>query len=204
VGIYLSAHPLDEFRIVLEHLCNTRCDELADVNQLKNREDVTIGGIVTAVRTRFDKRGMPCGFVTIEDFKGSGELALFGNDWGTWSGWFTEGASVYITAKVTPRFAYSDIMSLKVQNVEYLQSVKDRAIERITISLSTSQLDDTVVTELTELIAASPGKTQIYFLLHDAAGKNHVLLRSASKTIDVRRELIDYIEQTDALSYKIN
>ena len=204
VGIYLSAHPLDEFRIVLEHLCNTRCDELADVNQLKNREDVTIGGIVTAVRTRFDKRGMPCGFVTIEDFKGSGELALFGNDWGTWSGWFTEGASVYITAKVTPRFAYSDIMSLKVQNVEYLQSVKDRAIERITISMSTSQLDDTVVTELTELIAASPGKTQIYFLLHDAAGKNHVLLRSASKTIDVRRELIDYIEQTDALSYKIN
>ena len=137
VGIYLSAHPLDEYKIVLDNLCNTRCDELADVNQLKDREDVIIGGIVTGVRTRFDKRGQPCGFVTLEDFDGSGELALFGEDWGKWSGMFTEGASVYVTAKVKPRFQYSDIMQLKVQNIEYLSSVKDRAIDRITISLTT-------------------------------------------------------------------
>ena len=204
VGIYLSAHPLDEFKIVLDNLCNTRCDELADVNKLKDREDVVLGGIVTAVRTRFDKHSNPCGFVMLEDFEGSGELALFGEDWGRWSGMFTEGASIYLTAKVQPRFQFSDIMSLKVQNIEYLQTVKDKAIDRITISLATDLLDDTVVAELGELIKSSPGKTQVYFLMHDTAGKKHVLLRSASTTIDVRNELIHYIEQTDALSYKIN
>ena len=204
VGIYLSAHPLDQFRIVLDNLCNTRCDELADVNSLKGREDVVVGGIVTGVRTRFDKRGNPCGFVTIEDFNGSGELAMFGEDWGRWSGMFTEGASVYITAKLQPRFQFSDIMSLKVQNIEYLQTVKDKAIERITISLATDMVDDTVVAELGELIASSPGKTQLYFLMHDSTGKKHVLLRSASKTVDVRNDLIQYIEQTEALGYKIN
>ena len=204
VGIYLSAHPLDEFKIVLDNLCNTRCDELADVNKLKDREDVVLGGIVTAVRTRFDKHSNPCGFVMLEDFEGSGELALFGEDWGRWSGMFTEGASIYLTAKVQPRFQFSDIMSLKVQNIEYLQTVKDKAIDRITISLTTDLLDDTVVAELGELIKSSPGKTQVYFLMHDTAGKKHVLLRSASTTIDVRNELIHYIEQTDALSYKIN
>jgi len=156
VGIYLSAHPLDEYKIVLDNLCNTRCDELADVNSLKDREDVIIGGIVTAVRTRFDKRGNPCGFVTLEDFKGSGELALFGEEWGRWSGMFTDGASVYITAKVQPRFQFSDIMGLKVQNIEYLQTVKDKAIDRITISLTTDLLDDQIVTELGELIAEHP------------------------------------------------
>ena len=204
VGIYLSAHPLDEFKIVLDNLCNTRCDELADVNKLKDREDVVLGGIVTAVRTRFDKHSNPCGFVMLEDFEGSGELALFGEDWGRWSGMFTEGASIYLTAKVQPRFQFSDIMSLKVQNIEYLQTVKDKAIDHITISLTTDLLDDTVVAELGELIKSSPGKTQVYFLMHDTAGKKHVLLRSASTTIDVRNELIHYIEQTDALSYKIN
>ena len=204
VGIYLSAHPLDQFKIVLDNLCNTRCDELADVNSLKGREDVVVGGIVTGVRTRFDKRGNPCGFVTIEDFNGSGELAMFGEDWGRWSGMFTEGASVYITAKLQPRFQFSDIMSLKVQNIEYLQTVKDKAIERITISLATDMVDDTVVAELGELIASSPGKTQLYFLMHDSTGKKHVLLRSASKTVDVRNDLIQYIEQTEALGYKIN
>ena len=204
VGIYLSAHPLDEYKIVLDNLCNTRCDELADVNQLKDREDVIIGGIVTGVRTRFDKRGRPCGFVTLEDFEGSGELALFGEDWGRWSGMFTEGASVYVTAKVQPRFQYSDIMQLKVQNIEYLQSIKDRAIDRITISLTTDLLDDQIVTELNELISDYPGTTKLFFQLHDSTGKHHVLLRSTTKQIDVKSSLLQYIEQTPALDYKIN
>ena len=204
VGIYLSAHPLDEYKIVLDNLCNTRCDELADINQLKDREDVIIGGIVTATRSRFDKRGQPCGFVTLEDFQGSGELALFGEDWGRWSGMFTEGASVYVTAKVQPRFQFSDIMQLKVQNIEYLQTIKERAIDRITISLTTDLLDDQVVTELGELIAANPGKTKLFFQLHDSSGKHHVLLRSTTKAVDVKSELIHYIEQTQALDYKIN
>ena len=204
VGIYLSAHPLDEFKIVLDNLCNTRCDELADVNSLKDREDVIIGGIVTGVRTRFDKRGNPCGFVTLEDFQGSGELAMFGEDWGRWSGMFTEGASVYITAKVQPRFQFSDLMALKVQNIEYLQTVKDKAIDRITISLTTDLLDDQVVTELSELICENPGTTKLFFQLHDSTGKNHVLLHSTTKTVDVKSCLIQFIEQTAALDYKIN
>lgn len=204
VGIYLSAHPLDEYKIVLDNLCNTRCDELADVNSLKDREDVIIGGIVTSVRTRFDKRGNPCGFVLLEDFKGSGELALFGEDWGRWSGMFTEGASVYVTAKVQPRFQFSDIMSLKVQNIEYLQTVKEKSIDHITISLTTDLLDDQIVTELGELISDNPGTTKLFVQLHDTTGKNHVLLYSTSKTVDVKSSLIRFIEQTEALDYKIN
>ena len=204
VGIYLSAHPLDEFKIILDHLCNARCDELADVNKLKDREDVIIGGIVTGVRTRFDKRGQPCGFVTLEDFVGSGELALFGEEWGRWSGMFTEGASVYVTAKVQPRFKFSDLMGLKIQNIEYLQTIKEKAIERITISMSTDLLDNQIVTELSELIEENPGSTKLYIQLHDVTGKRHILLTSASKSIDVKRNLIQYIEQTEALDYKIN
>ncbi len=204
VGIYLSAHPLDEYKIVLDNLCNTKCDELADINSLKDREDVIIGGIVTNVRTRFDKRGNPCGFVTLEDFQGSGELAMFGEEWGRWSGMFTEGASVYVTAKVQPRFQFSDIMGLKIQNIEYLQTVKDKAIDRITISMTTELLNDQIVTELGELISENPGNTKLFFQLHDATGKHHVLLRSASKMVDVKSSLIVYIEQTEALDYKIN
>ena len=163
-----------------------------------------MGGIVTAVRTRFDKRGNPCGFVTIEDFDGSGELAMFGEDWGRWNGLFTEGASVYITAKMRPRFSNSNVMDLKVSNIEYLQTVKDKAIDRITISMNSDLLDDQIVAELSELVAEHPGKTKLFIQLRDSSGKNHVLLRSKSRFIDVKHHLIDYIERTDALDYKIN
>ena len=206
VGIYLSAHPLDEFKIVLDNLCNTRCDELADVNNLASREDVTLGGIVTAVRTGFTKTGKPFGIVTLEDFVGSGELALFGETWGDKSGFFTVGASVYITGKVRPRFSYNPDgpKDLGITGVEFLQTIKERAIDRITISLTSELLDDQVVTELGELIAANPGKTNLFFQLHDLSGKNHVLLKSTSTLVDVKSELIQYIEQSPALDYKIN
>ena len=206
VGIYLSAHPLDEFKIVLDNLCNTRCDELADIGKLTGREDVTIGGIVTAVRTGFTKNGKPFGIVTLEDFVGSGELPLFGETWGDKSGFFTIGASVYITGKIRPRFSYNPDgpKDLGITSVEFLQTIKERAIDRITISLTTDLLDDQVVTELGELIEAHPGKTNLFFQLHDLTGKNHVLLKSATKMVDVKSELIQFIEQTPALDYKIN
>ena len=205
VGIYLSAHPLDEYKIILDNLCNAHCQELADrAVALYDREDVTLGGIVTGVRTRFDKSGQPCGFVTIEDFDGSGELALFGMDWGRWNGMFTEGASIYITAKMQQRFRDSDQKQLKIQNIEYMQVVKEKAIDRITIQMNTDKLNDEIVADLSEIIAEHPGKTKLFIQLRDSTGKHHVLLRSQNKMVDVKHHLIDYIERTEALDYKIN
>ena len=204
VGIYLSAHPLDEYKIILDNLCNTTCAELADVQKLQGREDVVFGGIVTAVRTRFDKRGNPCGFVTLEDFQGSGELALFGEDWGQWSGRFTEGASVYVTGKLQPRFQNSNLLQVKVQNIEYMQTIKEKAIDRITISLVTDMLDEQVVADLNQMICENPGTTKLFFQLRDSQGKNHVLLRSKSTGVDVKHALIDYIEQHEMIDYSIN
>ena len=204
VGIYLSAHPLDEYKIILDNLCNTRCADLADVSQLTDREDVIIGGIVTAVRQKFTKNGNPCGFITLEDFEGSGEIALFGEDWGRWSGLFQEGASVYVTAKMRARFQNSNIMELKVQNVEYMQTIKEKCIDRITISLVTDLLDEQIVADLNEIIAENPGKTKLFFQLRDSQGSHHVLLKSKMEGVDVRHTLLEYIEHHEMLDYKIN
>ncbi len=205
VGIYISAHPLDEYKIILDNLCNTKCSELSDISQLQDREDIIMGGIVTAVTSKFTKNGKPCGFVTIEDFEGSGELALFGEEWGRWNGMFKEGCTIYMTAKCQQRYRDSKFFDLRLQNIEYLQSVKDKAIDRITISLLTDELNDQIVTELNEIINETPGQTKLFFRLHDSSGKNHVLLRSGNRTVDVKRNLIAYIEQNkNVLDYKIN
>jgi len=206
VGIYLSAHPLDEYKIVIDNLCNTRCAELADrCAALADREDVTLGGIVTAKQLRYSaKTNKPWGIVTLEDFDGSGELVLFGDDWLNLNGKFIEGTAVYVTGKMQARFRDSEQKELKVTNVELLQSVKERAIDHITIQLTTDLLNDQIVTELSELVNNHPGNTKLFFQLRDSLGKHHVLLRSKSRTVDVRHQLIDFIERTEALDYKIN
>ena len=209
VGIYLSAHPLNEFKIVIDNLCNISCAELTDIGSVTDRDDVALGGIVTAVRTGFTKNGKPFGIVTLEDFDGSGELPLFGENWGQYSGMFSIGASVYVVGKIRPRFQYNNDgpKELKVNRVEYLQTVKENAIDRITISIITDRevLDEQIVAELNELIAENPGKTKLFFQLRDSLGKNHVLLRSPNRGVDVRHTLIDYIEShPNVMDYKIN
>jgi DNA polymerase-3 subunit alpha len=205
VGIYLSAHPLDEYKIILDNLCNTRCVELADRGAaLKDREDVTLGGVVTSVQQKFGKNNKPWGIVTLEDFEGSGELVLFGEDWLNLNGKFIEGAAVYVTGKMQARFYNNDQKELKVTNVELLQSVKEKAVDRITISVVSDQLDEQIVADLSEIINEHPGKTQLFFQLRDSQGRNHVLLHSKNGGVDVRHTLIDYIEKHDMLDYKIN
>ena len=206
VGIYLSAHPLDEYKIILNNLCNTKCVELADIAKLSDREDVILGGIVTAQKTGFTKTGKPYGVVTIEDFEGSGEIFMMGEEWGQRAGMFSIGASVYVTGKVKSRYQYNDNgpKDLKIGGVEFLQTIKERAIDRITIQLMTDKVDDTVVNDLTEIINENPGKTKLFFQLRDTTNKHHVLLRSRREGIDVKNQLIDYIETHDGLAYSIN
>ena len=204
VGIYLSAHPLDEYRIVLDNLCNTKCAELNDLSTLSDREDIILGGIVTSIQQKYTKSGKPCGFVNIEDYNGTGQLAFFGEDWGKWNGMLIVGSSVYITAKCVPRFRDSNLYDLKVQNIEYLPTVKERSIDRFTINITTDDLDSLVVEELNQIIREHPGKTKLFFQLHDRKGNNHVLLKSRTHEIDVRQDLIKFIENHDFLDYNIN
>ena len=129
---------------------------------------------------------------------------LFGDDWLNLNGKFLLGAAVYVTGKMAPRFQFSDQKELKVSNVELLQSVKEKAIDRITIMMTTDLLDDQIVMDLGELINSNPGRTKLYFQMADSTGKNHVLMWSTSKFVDVKSVLVNFIEQTPALDYKIN
>ena len=112
--------------------------------------------------------------------------------------------NIKATANSIQRIYNSDQKELKVTNVELLQTVKEKSIDRITISLASDMLDEQIVEELSEIISENPGNTKLYFLLRDSQGKNHVLLRAQNGGVDVRHSLIDYIDSHEMLDYKIN
>ena len=204
VGIYISGHPLDDYRIILNNMCNTRCNEIDDKTELLKKGNITLGGIVTGVRRGITKTNKNFGIVTIEDFSGAGELALFGEDWGQWSGMLVEGYSIYVEASCTVRFKDSKFIDLKLTRVRFLQSVKEQNIERITINVNPLRLSKTTVEDLNTLINDNPGDTQLYISLHRTDNKGDVLMRSSNKNINVTHEIIELIEDDEALSYTIN
>ena len=207
VGIYLSAHPLDDYSLILNKMCNTTCAEVGDRDlreQLASREDITFGGIVTKVTQRFSKRGEPFGVVTIEDFNGPGELALFGEEWGRWNGRLTEGCSVFVTAKCTKKYQNSQYYSLNISNIEYLQTVKDNRIERFTISINSDVINDVTVDDILSMITDTEGRTKLYINLHDEQSGANILLFARSQGIEVKKNLVDYITETQGMSYTVN
>ena len=204
VGIYLSAHPLDNYRIVLDHLCNTRAEELANVQSINDREEIVIGAIVTQVQSKFTKTGKPCGFVTLEDFHGSGELALFGEEWARWNSWFTQNASLCIKGRMVQRWQNSQQKDLRIEKIEYLQTVKENAIDHLTIMLNVESLNEEVVNELSSIVEEHPGRSTLFFQLHDAKTKHSVLLKSQQQPVDVCMPLLQFIDQTEGMEYHIN
>ena len=204
VGIYLSAHPLDNYRIVLDHLCNTRAEELANVQSINDREEIVIGAIVTQVQSKFTKTGKPCGFVTLEDFHGSGELALFGEEWARWNSWFTQNASLCIKGRMVQRWQNSPQKDLRIEKIEYLQTVKENAIDHLTIMLNVESLNEEVVNELSSIVEEHPGRSTLFFQLHDAKTKHSVLLKSQQQPVDVCMPLLQFIDQTEGMEYHIN
>ena len=207
VGIYLSAHPLDDYSVILNNLCNTHVEEIgrgADLEELSKREEITFGGIITAVNERFSqKTGKPFGFVTIEDFEGSGELALFGDDWARWNGVMKENYTIYVTAKCQPRYRNSNIYELKVLKVEQLYDVKEHRLERFTISMDASSVNDQMVSDLVTLVEGNEGTTQLCIELY-TADQSLVTLYSPSKGVNVDRTLLDFIAKEENMDYRIN
>ena len=204
VGIYLSAHPLDEYGIVLKGMCNTHCSELADQAELSKKEGFQLGGIVTAVQEKTTRRGEPCGFVTIEDFEGSGELKLFGEEWTKWRGLMVVGYTLYIQGKCAPRFQNSTFLSFQLSNVQFMSKAKDENIEKFTILFDSSLVDEAMVTDLSTLIAEHPGTIQLYFAIKNPDSPVPLVLHSRNHTINVNRELLSYIDNNPNLEYHIN
>lgn len=206
VGIYLSAHPLDDYSLILHKMCNTLCKDVVKDNyeELAGREEITFGGIVTHVNQRFNKQGKPFGIVTIEDFEGPGEIALFGEDWGKWSGMLTENCSVYITGKCDKRYATSNNFYFNINSIEYLQTVKSERVSRFTINVNGNYIDTAMVNDILTTMGDKPGKTELYFNIKDDENNTNILLKSSARPIEVSKELVNYVDQNDKLSYSVN
>ena len=203
VGIYLSAHPLDEYAIILDYVCNTKLSQLENKEELAKMEEVTIGGIVTNVRTGESKNGKIYGIVKMEDYAGSGEIPLWSTDWVTYRNFFTEGASLFIKLKVEPSKYRPDLYNTNIKSVELMSEVKDKAIQKITFDVPLDKLTSTMVEDLAEIVKENPGDADLIFNIH-TSDSNKVSLMSRKVKVKVEKQLVRYMREHEEIGIKIN
>jgi len=203
VGIYLSAHPLDEYRIILQYVCNTGMVELNDKETLVGRE-VLAGGIVTGFREGTTKTGNPFGILKVEDFTGSGEIALFGQDYIEYSKYGKPGMYLLISGKMEARKYNDKIFDFRISSIKLLPNEKDKLIENIRITVPIHDLDEPMINELSTLIKNNPGNSLLYFRVVDGSNNIALNLFSQNVRLKITKELIDYLSESETIDFKIN
>lgn len=210
VGIYLSAHPLDDYAVVLNHMCNLHCPQIGremDKKAFASIEELTFGGIVTSVSQRWTKNNKPFGIVTIEDFEGQGELALFGEDWTKWQSMLQEEYHIYITAQCVQRFRNNpDAYDMVIKKIEFLSDVKEKSIEKFTVYMDSTMFNDAQLTDLETTLKNSTGNVPLYINIHDAKNNTNVQLYSRNITVDVNKKLLTSLDEMaeQGVRYGIN
>ena len=203
VGIYLSAHPLDEYSIVLKYVCNTQMKELENKASLQGRE-IVMGGMVTSMRRGTSKNGNPYGIAKIEDYSGAAEIPFWGKDWVDFQGYLNEGTFLFIKARCQSRQWKKDELELKVTSIELLPDVKERLIEKITVLIPLSALNKALVDKLADLAEDHPGNASLYFKVVDTETQMDVNLVARPVKLSVGRELVGFLEGRPELEFRIN
>ena len=204
VGVYLSAHPLDEYYVTLQNVCNLKLDQMTNLSAFAG-QSVKLGGIITDVRTSTTANGKPYGIVTIEDFSGTGDLRIFGDNWVKWGGYLNIDRSVLISGIVMENPYNNGLYDLRIGRVEWLSDASETVVESITITVNTDILCRDDVEMLASHIKKEQGNTTLRVIFLDATNPhNRLRMTSRSHQVKVTRQLLDDIERCEALTYSLN
>ena len=202
IGIYLSAHPLDEYYVILNEICNMHCNAISEISAEMVGSKQFIGGIVTNIREGLTKRNKPYGIVTMEDYNGNGELALFGDDWARNKNFFAVGNALFIKGHIEA--GYGNRIDLKIDSIEFLADVKDSLISKLTISIPFSELDGNFVETIMRNVKDGKGQTELFLNISNDGLKTRLKLKASRTLVNVNRELLDSLKIMPEVNYQIN
>ena len=201
IGMYLSAHPLDEYKVLLDSVCKCSLSDLSNLEKYRGKE-IAVAGIVTDTSEFYLKNGTPAGKMTVMDYNGMYEFAFFRKDYEQFRTRMFKDYFLLIQGRVQPRpYSNPEVLEFKVQSIAQLSDVRD-AIREIKLYLPTDTLTREFIDELIEVAKASKGKAQLKFSLQDV--KEVVLVSAYSRKYKVAltNEIAKFIEKYN-LTYTI-
>ncbi len=203
VGIYISGHPLDDYKMEINNFKFVSLNQFHDLKQLQNGTDQKSGGIITSAAHKMGKTGKPYGSFTIEDFSGSYEFRIFTETYLKCKHFLEKGNIVYFNWKVQGRFHNENDLEVKIGKMALLSELKE-AYSMLTMLITESHVDDVFVKNLTEIIKANPGKCKLKIRIESADPTLSINLISSNVRVDTNPQFLRDIERMIGKSYFLN
>ncbi|MBV7268939.1 DNA polymerase III subunit alpha [Winogradskyella luteola] len=207
VGIYISGHPLDDFKIEMKTFCNGTISVFNDLESIVNRE-VTFGGVVTDVQHRVSKQGKGWALFTVEDYTDSYEFRIFGEDYLKFRHFFVINSFVYVRAFIKEGWVNRDTGKkgdprIQFNSFQLLHDVMDTYAKKLSIQLNIEDLEEDKILNLQDLFRMHDGNNTLNFLVYDNAEKLKLTMPSRKQKVKISQELLNELEEQDVM-YKLN
>ncbi len=203
IGIYLSSHPLDDFKLEISTFTTATLAELQNLRDYLDRE-VVIAGMVTDTKNGIGKNGKPYGSITLQDYSDSFRFMLFDKDYIENSKFCFVGYYLLVKGRVQKRKFREDELEFSIKKINLLSSVKDELIKSVTIKINPENISLEMINELKELFRENKGDTELKFLFLDADDKISLPMFSRTFRVRLNNELINYLDDHPGIEYKVN
>lgn len=207
VGIYISGHPLDDFKIEMKTFCNATLAHFANLEPFVNRE-MTFGGVVTNVEHRVSKQGKGWAMFTMEDYTDSFEFRIFGEEYLRFRHFLVRSSFVYVRVYVKEGWINKETGKkseprLQFSNFQLLHDVMDTYAKKLSIQLEIRDLKESKIRALEDILRMHEGNQALNFLVYDTEEKMKLHMPSRKQKVKISQELLDELSGQDVF-FKLN
>lgn len=204
VGMYISAHPLDAYKVDIEAICSHPLTALNDFNALNNQE-ITIAGIVTSSAERTTKNGKPFGRVTIEDYTGTYNHTFFSNDWVQFKNYCTVGYSIILKGKVKLNDWPKDNPELhfSISSISMLTEAR-KTIKNLILKIAINDITEALIGDLINQIEKNKGNTLVKINVYDSVNNVNIKMFSRKYSVFISNEFVEFLKENPAIEFKLN
>ena len=201
IGHYLSAHPLDDYKIIINHMCKTQLTELENLEALKGQE-IAVAGLVVSVQNLITKTGKPWGKFVLEDYNGTHEFALFSRDYENFRKYLFSDYFLFVRGRVQPKPYNDKELEFKIISMVQLSEMRDTMIKEMNVLLPVEDVTPTLVRELTEKVKEAKGETLFRISVIDREAHVSLSLFSKSHKVSLTQSLVSYLDDNE-IKYSI-
>jgi DNA polymerase-3 subunit alpha len=203
IGIYLSSHPLDDFKLEINTFATATLADLQNLGEFLDK-DVVVAGMVTDTKNGMGKNGKPYGSFTLQDYSDSFRFMMFDKEYLEFSKFFNVGYYLLVKGRVQKRRYKDDELEFHIKTINLLSSVKDELIKTVTLKISPENVSRELISELMELVKGNKGETELRFIFFDAEDKISLSMFSRTLRVRLNNELISFLDDYPGLEYKVN
>ncbi len=193
VGVYISGHPLDNYKYELKYYGNLDFKTLkARQNELINR-DFTLGGIVTKVENLTTKKGKGWARFTMEDYDDTYEFRIFDEEYLKFKHFLSINSFLMVRIKIIPGWKEGD-SRIQFLNFMMLPDTIEQLSKRLTLYVNIKELDKKRMDEYAELIKKYKGTKELNFLIYQMEEKIKLHMSSRKFKINITADLLEELE----------